>query len=141
MEETKNYIFDVFDKYKLAAGKYIDKKWLINARAKASGNIQKYFDDVLQQMIDEDFFECKEGHGDTWFLTQKGEDSLFAYIAERNRKMNSNVNINVSPVISPTFSQTNTQDSSNTITQTQEFSQTFCLHDLISKAENLKIEL
>lgn len=144
MEETRIYIFEqILEKYKLRAGYYIDQKWLISARTNAPILIQRHFDNVLQQMIDENFFECKEENGDTWFLTQKGEDLLYTYIAERNKKMNDNssgINIQVNPIISQNFNQTNTQNSSNIMNQTQELNIQLMLQEQLGEETYKKLE-
>lgn len=138
MEETRIFIFEeILEKKGVLADCYIDLKWINLALTRAPIQVKKHFYEVLQQMIDEDFFVCKEGHGNTWFLTKKGEDALLAHITERNRQMNSSssgVNINVNPVISPTFNQTNNQN------QTQEVNVQFMLKKQLDEETYKKLE-
>ena len=139
MEETRIFIFEeILEKYGVQADYYVDQKWINLAFARAPIQVKKHFHKVLEQMIEEDFFVCKEGHGDTWFLTKKGEDALLAHITERNRQMNSNssgININVNPVISPTFNQTNDQN------QTQELNVQSILKKQLDEETYKKLEV
>lgn len=110
MNETRRYIFhNIFEKYGIQQGYYIDKKWVLLAKNKAPFLVKRDFDNELQQMLDDDFFEYKEGHGKTWFLTQKGEQVFMNYLKERENIMQNNshdVNINFNPTITQTNSQT-----------------------------------
>lgn len=110
MNETRQYIFqNIFEKYGVQQGYYIDEKWFIPAKNNAPFLVKKDFDNELQQMLEDGFFENKEGHGETWFLTQKGEQAFINYLNERTNTMQNNshdVNINFNPTITQTNSQT-----------------------------------
>jgi len=128
MEQTRAYLFDIFADYKLRAGYYIDKVWLILAYNKAGLLIQKNFDSVLEQMFEEGLLEHKEGKGDTLFLTQMGEDSLMNYLEGKNNTMlnnNSGINISVNPIITQTNSQTITSENTQTAVMTLNMEQVF----------------
>lgn len=110
MNETRQYIFqNIFEIYGVQQGYYIDPKWVFSAKNNAPFLVKKNFDNELQQMLEDDFFEYKEGHGETWFLTQKGEQAFIKYLNERENTMQNNshdVNINFNPTITQTNSQT-----------------------------------
>ncbi len=141
MDETRAYILQIFEKYKLRAGHYIDNKWLIFAYEKANILVQDNFYDTLKQMDDEGFFEYKEGHGETLFLTNIGEEAVTSYIKERSKNMPSDkLHIEVNPTIAPVFTQTNTQEQNNTMNQIQKTDLWLLIKDKLDEEKVKELE-
>ena len=78
MEETIQFIYEIIRSKRINIGHFIEYKWIGLASAMASPVIQNNWKQVLENMLNDELLEEREGHKLGAFLTQKGFNEIYS---------------------------------------------------------------